>query len=295
MRRRRGDLTIIISRSAEFRARRYRISQKFLIKLGIAVGVLVASFSLSTLHYYHMWKKTADHDLLKVSAYELSKENDTFRLAARQLGEKVASLEVTSTKLQILSGLDEEGLGGVGGPSAYDNPLLSLDTQGLRNHFRSLERKSISLDKQLRQLQDVYNTRSILLAATPAIVPVHGYPSGRFGYRIDPFDGERDFHPGIDISAPRGNKVKATADGVVLIAARKYSYGNLVTLEHKFGISTRYGHLDRFTVEVGQKVKKGDIIGYVGSTGRSTGPHLHYEVRLNGQPLNPLRFFRDSD
>jgi len=263
--------------------------------MGIAVGVLVASFSLSTLHYYHMWKKTADHDLLKVSAYQLSKENDTFRLAARQLGEKVASLEVTSTKLQILSGLDEEGLGGVGGPSAYDNPLLSLDTQGLRNHFRSLERKSISLDKQLRQLQDVYNTRSILLAATPAIVPVHGYPSGRFGYRIDPFDGERDFHPGIDISAPRGNKVKATADGVVLIAARKYSYGNLVTLEHKFGISTRYGHLDRFTVEVGQKVKKGDIIGYVGSTGRATGPHLHYEVRLNGQPLNPLRFFRDSD
>jgi hypothetical protein len=146
--RRRGDLTIIVSRSAERPARRFRISQKFLIRLGIALGVLVSSFSMSTLHYYNMWKKTADHEQLKVSAYELSKENDTFRLAARQLSEKVSSLEVTSTKLQILSGLDEAGLGGVGGPSAYDNPLLSLNTQGLRNHFRSLEQKSISLDKQ---------------------------------------------------------------------------------------------------------------------------------------------------
>ena len=96
-----------------------------------------------------------------------------------------------------------------------------------------------------------------------------GCPSGGFGYRIDPFSGERDFHPGIDISAPRGNKVSATADGVVINAGQKFSYGNLVTLEHKFGISTRYGHLDRYSVEVGQKVKKGDIIGYVGSTGRA--------------------------
>ena len=293
--RRRGDLTVIISRAAELPARRYKISQKLLLRLGIALGVLFSSFCLSTLHYYHMWKKTTDHDQLLTSSYELSKENDTFRLAARQLSEKLASLEVTSTKLQILSGLDQEGLGGVGGPSAYENPLLSLDTQGLFNHFRSLERKSISLETQLRQLQDVYNTRSILLAATPAIVPVRGYPSGRFGYRIDPFNGERDFHPGIDISAPRGNKVSAPADGVVVRAGLKFSYGKLVTLEHKFGISTRYGHLDRFTVQVGQKVKKGDIIGYVGSTGRATGPHLHYEVRLNGRPLNPLRFFRDSD
>ncbi len=293
--RKRGDLTIIISRSAELPARRFRLSQKFLLTMGIALGILLSSFSLSTLHYYHMWKKTTDHEQLQATSYDLSKENDTFRLAARQLSEKLAALDVTSTKLQILSGLDEEGLGGVGGPSAYENPLLSLDTQGLRIHFSSLERKSISLEAQFRQLQDVYNTRSILLAATPALVPVRGYPSGGFGYRIDPFSGERDFHPGIDISAPRGNKVSATADGVVINAGRKFSYGNLVTLEHKFGISTRYGHLDRYSVEVGQKVKKGDIIGYVGSTGRATGPHLHYEVRLNGQPLNPLRFFRDSE
>ena len=291
--RKREDLTIIISRSAQLPARRYRIPHRLLVSLGMASAVLFSSFTLSTLHYYYMWKKTTDHEQLKVSAYALSKENETFRLAGRQLNEKISSLEVTSKKLQILSGLDEGGLGGVGGPSTYDNPLLSLDSRGLLEHFSSLERKSISLESQLRQLQDVYNTRSILLAATPAIMPARGYPSGRFGYRIDPFNGKRDFHPGIDISAPRGNKVIATADGVVISAGRKFSYGKLVTMEHRFGISTRYGHLDRFTVKPGQKVKRGDIIGYVGSTGRATGPHLHYEVRLNDRPLNPLRFFRD--
>ncbi|MCH8819132.1 MAG: M23 family metallopeptidase [Acidobacteria bacterium] len=290
---RREDLTIIVARSAYMSARRYKVSRKLLASLGMAVAVMFASFLLSSLHYYYMWKQTADHLAVEARAYQLDKENETFRLVARQLNEKISSLEVTSKKLQILSGLDQESLGGVGGPSTFDNYLLSLDSQDLLEHFTSLERKSISLESNLIQLQDLYNTRTILLAATPALIPVSGYPSGRFGYRIDPFNGEREFHPGIDISAPRGNKVIATADGVVTTAGRKYSYGKLVMIEHKFGLSTRYGHLDRYTVERGQKVKRGDIIGYVGSTGRATGPHLHYEVRLNDRPLNPLRFFRD--
>ena len=291
--KKREDLTVIVAHSAYLSARRYKVSGNFLASLRIAGVIVCASFLLSTLHYYYMWKQTADHVELKASAYQLDKENEAFRLAARQLNDKISSLEVTSKKLQVLSGLDQESLGGVGGPSSFDNPLLSLDSQNLFEHFSSMETKSISLEGTLIQLQDLYNTRSILLAATPAIMPVAGYPSGRFGYRIDPFNGKRDFHPGIDISAPRGNKVIAAADGIVTTAGRKFSYGKLVTLEHKFGISTRYGHLDRYSVEKGQKVKRGDIIGYVGSTGRSTGPHLHYEVRLNDRPLNPLRFFRD--
>jgi len=291
--KKREGLTVIVAHSAYLSARRYKVSGNFLVSLRIAVVIVCASFLLSTLHYYYMWKQTDDHVELKARAYQLDKENEAFRLAARQLNDKISSLEVTSKKLQVLSGLDQESLGGVGGPSSFENPLLSLDSQNLFEHFSSMETKSISLEGTLIQLQDLYNTRSILLAATPAIMPVTGYPSGRFGYRIDPFNGKRDFHPGIDISAPRGNKVIATADGVVTTAGRKFSYGKLVTLEHKFGISTRYGHLDRYSVEKGQKVKRGDIIGYVGSTGRSTGPHLHYEVRLNDRPLNPFRFFRD--
>lgn len=288
------DLTIIVARSPYMSGRRYRVSHKLLISFGIAAAVICATFLLSTLHYYYMWKQTAGHLELEVRAHELDKENETFRLAARQLNEKIASLEVTSKKLQILSGLDQEGLGGVGGPSTFNDPLLSLNSQDLLEHFASMERRSISLEGRFIQLKDLYTRRAILLATTPSIIPVRGYPSGRFGYRKDPFNGKRDFHPGIDLSAPRGNKVIAAADGVVTTAGRKYSYGKLVTLEHKFGISTRYGHLDRYTVERGQEVERGDIIGYVGSTGRATGPHLHYEVRLNDRPLNPLHFFWDQ-
>ena len=290
--RSRGDFTIIVSRESDSSASRYRVSRRFFLTIGIAVVVLFSSFTLSTLHYYHMWKGISDYALVKGELAQLRKENETFRLVARQLSEKVSSLEVSSKKLEIISGLDGEGLGGVGGPSPF--VPSELDSRSLKKHFKSLERRSISLTANLRQLQELYNTRTILLASTPAIMPVQGYPSGNFGYRKDPFSGERDFHPGIDISAPRGNKVTATADGLVTFAGRKVGYGKLVKIEHKFGISTRYGHLGSVTVKSGQKIRKGDIIGYVGSTGRATGPHLHYEVRLNRQPLNPLRFFRDS-
>lgn len=289
----RKDLVLIVSRSTRAPAFRLRVPRAFLACAVAAFLILLSSFALSTLHYYRMWTRTFEYERLMVEVDVLRKENETFGLSAKQLGEKMASLELASKKLQMLSGLDGEGRGGVGGPSLREVPLLSLDNRGLIRHFKSLERKQISLDGHLNQLQEAYKTRHILLATTPAIMPVQGYPSGGFGYRMDPFNGQREFHPGIDISAPLGSKVTAAADGTVFFARRKLGYGKLVRIRHRFGISTRYGHLDRFSVQSGQTVKKGDIIGYVGSTGRSTGPHLHYEVRFNGQPLNPLRFFRE--
>ena len=284
--------TISVSRGVNDSVSRYRVSRAFFLVTGIVLVAFFSFFTLSMLHYYHMWKDFDDYALLKNKFTQLSKENEAFRLVARQLNEKVSSLEVSSKKLEMISGLTGEGLGGVGGPSPF--VPSELDSQSLSKHFRSLERRSISLGASLRQLQGLYNTRIILLASTPAIMPVQGYPSGNFGYRKDPFNGEREFHPGIDISSPRGNKVMATADGVVAFAGRKIGYGKLIKIKHRFGISTLYGHLGSITVKHGQSIRKGDLIGYVGSTGRTTGPHLHYEVRLNSQPLNPLRFFRDS-
>lgn len=291
--RRKADFTIIVSRFARIPARKYRLSRKLVLSLGIALTVLLSSFTLSTLHYYYMWKRTSGHSQLKERADQLRRENEAFRLTAHRLNEKVSALELTSKKLKILSGLDRKGLGGVGGPPSSDVPSLTLNSRDLVRYFKSLDHKSVSLEGELSQLREHYTTRSILWAATPTVMPVRGYPTGRFGYRIDPFNGKRDFHPGVDISAPRGSKIIAPADGLVISAGRWLGYGNMITLNHKFGITTRYGHLARVAVKRGQRVKKGDIIGYVGSTGRATGPHLHYEVRLNNQPLNPLRFFRD--
>ena len=287
------DYTIIVSRSARIPARKFGFSRRLIVSLGIAFLVLSSSFTLSTLHYYHMWKKTSLYAQLKEEVDQLRRENETFRLTAHQLNEKISTLELTSKRLKILSGLDRKGLGGVGGPPSTDLPRLSFSSRDLIKYFKSLDRKSLGLETELRQLREHYTTRSILWAATPTVMPVRGYLSARFGYRVDPFNGKRDFHPGVDISSPWGNKVIAPADGLVLSAGRWLGYGKMITLDHKFGITTRYGHLAQVAVKGGQSVKKGDIIGYVGSTGRSTGPHLHYEVRLRNQALNPLRFFRE--
>ena len=132
--------------------------------------------------------------------------------------------------------------------------------------------------------------RHELAGATPSIWPVAGWLSSSYGTRLDPFSGHNDFHPGLDISADYGLPVHATADGIVASAAPSGNYGNMITLEHGFGIVTRYGHLSRFNVRPGQKVQRGDIIGYVGSTGRSTSPHLHYETLVGGKLTNPLKF-----
>jgi murein DD-endopeptidase MepM/ murein hydrolase activator NlpD len=124
----------------------------------------------------------------------------------------------------------------------------------------------------------------------PSIWPVHGRVTAGFGERLDPLDGEGAFHAGIDIAAPTGTEVEASADGIVLQAGPDAGYGNSVLIDHGYGIATRYGHLSRIDVVVGQEVKRGQDIGAVGMTGRATGPHLHYEVHINDTPVNPARF-----
>ena len=290
----RPDLTVILSRSAQAGARKYRFSSRLLVACGALVLIMMTAFCLSGLHYYHMWKRTSDFGDLKSELDRVHRENASLRVASEQLGEKISLLEVTATKLKYLTGADEGALAGIGGPSKPSIPLYSLNHRELLKRFKSLDRRRFTLTTELRRLQDIYMTRSLLLAAIPTIMPVRGYPSDRFGYRSDPLNGRKDLHPGLDIAAPYGKKVVATAEGRVVFAGRKLGYGRLIALKHPFGVATRYGHLAEVKVTVGQHVKKGDIIGYVGSSGRATGPHLHYEVRLNNQPLDPLRFFRDA-
>jgi murein DD-endopeptidase MepM/ murein hydrolase activator NlpD len=123
---------------------------------------------------------------------------------------------------------------------------------------------------------------------------VRGYLSATFGNRIDPFTGQWDFHAGIDISAPIGAEIHTPADGVVVACAPKGGYGNAVIIDHGYGIVTRYAHMDRFGVRPGQRVRRGDVIGYVGNTGKSTAPHCHYEVWVRDQAQNPIHFILDE-
>jgi murein DD-endopeptidase MepM/ murein hydrolase activator NlpD len=146
-----------------------------------------------------------------------------------------------------------------------------------------------SLESHLNIVRHNVEKREALMNATPSIWPIHGWLSAGFGMRNDPFTGERDFHPGLDISADKGTPILATADGVVELAAPAGDYGNLVVVNHGYGLVTRYGHLSKFAVWAGKEVRRGELLGYVGATGRATGPHLHYEILANGKLMNPLQ------
>ena len=146
-----------------------------------------------------------------------------------------------------------------------------------------------AIEDRLDAVRSGVERRRSLADATPSIWPVAGWLTSAFGNRRDPFTGGSDFHPGLDISANYGEPVLAPATGTVAGCGRNGNYGNLVVIDHGYGIVTKYGHLSRFAVMNGQQVNRGDVIGFVGSTGRSTSPHLHYEIWVNGKLTNPMQ------
>lgn len=149
-------------------------------------------------------------------------------------------------------------------------------------------------EQSILELWESLSERQSLLSATPRVKPVKGWFTSKFGYRVSPFTGRPVMHNGLDIAASPGAPIMAPADGVVSFAGYDSGYGKLVSIDHGYGVITRYGHTSQLFVEVGQKVKLGDVIAAVGNTGRSTGPHLHYEVRVNNIPVDPSNYVLDE-
>ncbi|MGA7615876.1 MAG: M23 family metallopeptidase [Thermoanaerobaculia bacterium] len=206
---------------------------------------------------------------------------------------QLKSVEDKTRKLAIIAGvttLDAGSQGGVGGISQED----ALPGGQYRDEVDKMTWKSKRIAQDLTTLEAKFVRRSHLLSCTPSIAPVHGILTDGFGGRSDPFTGEPGTHNAVDISSAIGQPVRAPADGVVVKASWANGYGNVIYISHGFGYSTRYGHLSAYAVKPGDHIKRGDIIGYVGSTGRSTGPHLHYEVRVNNNPVNPLEYILNA-
>lgn len=248
------------------------------------------------------FKSKYDVAQLYASHATLELENANYRAATETLAGQIVALQTTMSDLGAKAALDPslqnsmDKLPAVvknramGGPTA--SAALTTVTPGLaspENTFSVLKDLLQSLESRLQTVRSNVDKRNSLAAATPSIWPTHGWLSSSMGNRADPLTGEKDFHPGLDISADKGDPVYATADGKVSSAAMAGNYGNLVVIDHGFGIETRYGHLSAFKVHDGQAVKRGDLLGLVGMTGRTTGAHLHYEVRANGRILNPLQ------
>ena len=232
----------------------------------------------------------------------LQMENDSYREATGELAGQISSLQSAVDQIGVQARVDpqadqamralpsrvrERAMGGA--PGAIAGPVLSGAFGAPDNSFGVLRDLLGAIEQRLASVRTGVERRQALASATPSIWPIAGWISSGFGNRRDPFNGQSDFHPGLDISGDHGQQIHAPADGLVTGAAYNGNYGNLITLDHGFGLTTRYGHLSRFEVTPGQQVRRGQVIGYVGSTGRSTSPHLHYEVLVNGQLTNPLR------
>jgi murein DD-endopeptidase MepM/ murein hydrolase activator NlpD len=249
------------------------------------------------------WHAQAEISQLRAAKSVLEIENGSYRAATGELTSQLQSLEGVINDLGARSALDPEqaramqrlpaivrtrAAGGANRPSAVVTQMLT-SLSFPEDTFGVLRELLQGLESRLRYVETNVERREALAAATPSIWPALGWLSGRFGERSDPFTGEPGRHSGIDISTDKGDPVYATADGRVESASWAGDYGNLIILSHGFGLSTRYGHLSRFLVKAGQTVKRGDVIGYVGATGRATGSHLHYEILANGSLLDPLQ------
>jgi murein DD-endopeptidase MepM/ murein hydrolase activator NlpD len=177
-------------------------------------------------------------------------------------------------------------------PTGEGGPLPEeVDPVALTTDLDRLDREVVKEEKTLSALRDYFADQKQLLAAAPSIWPVRGWVTSDFGARLDPYTEERTLHQGLDIATAKGTPVKAPADGVVIFGGYEGpGYGNVIVIDHGYGVKTRHGHLEDVFVKVGEKVKRGHVIGAVGNTGRSTGPHLHYEVRINGIPENPRKY-----
>ena len=247
---------------------------------------------------YVAWGMQGRIDRLELRNAQLEFENAAYEQAADHVSGQMTSLRATLDELgnraALDSGLEEsvdlllEGASATAELAARD----SLDAAG-----ETLDRLHTllgSIDGALEGVRKGVAFRQAAADATPIIWPADGWISAGYGYRTDPFTGARDFHPAVDISTHKGAPVYATGTGRVISASRNGAYGNLVELDHGFGLLTRYGHLSEFTVAPGDTVLRGDVIGRVGNTGRATGHHVHYEVWVNGRTLNPRKLLLDS-
>jgi murein DD-endopeptidase MepM/ murein hydrolase activator NlpD len=187
---------------------------------------------------------------------------------------------------------------GIGGPDELG--IQNLATMGEKKQEEALKEMHQELSQlkgaasrqetSMQMLIEYFEDKRSLYASTPSAWPVRGWITSPFGNRTSPFSGILKFHEGLDIAAQTGTPVMAPADGVVVKAGFSTGYGNMVEISHGYGIKTIFGHNSRLNVKAGQRVKRGDVISYVGDSGSSTGPHLHYEVRLNGLPVNPIKY-----
>jgi len=276
---------VVLAHSLRGRLRRVQIPHTAIY--AVLILALLGCFSAFGIiaSYARMALKVANYNALRREADSLRTRYQALLANVNQQERQLASLEIYAREVNIAYGIKKS----LEGPRdiSHEGKLIPTFSESLQDYDYLRQARTLDLaSKQSHRL-----TR---LNGMPDIWPVEGRLMGPFGLRTDPFSGEGAFHRGVDISAPTGTPIRATADGVVIFSSMSSGFGRLVVVDHGEGVETWYAHMSRFQAQAGNNVHRGDIIGYVGSSGRTTAPHLHYEVHLRGNPVNPYPFLEKA-
>jgi murein DD-endopeptidase MepM/ murein hydrolase activator NlpD len=278
--------------------------RRFTMSLRPAIAAVAGAFALPVLMGLGArWSASARISELETTNAALQVENASYRAATGELADQISTLQTAVDQLgeraavdpnasrameKLPAAIKSRAMGGASGMSSASRTAFSPLVDGTEAALGVLSDLLGVLGSRLDSVRDGVERKAALASATPSVWPVAGWLTSAYGNRRDPITSGADFHPGLDISADYGQPVLATGDATVVSAGQNGAYGNMVMLDHGFGIVTKYGHLSRFAVRDGEQVKRGHVIGYVGSTGRSTGAHLHYEIWMNGRLTDPM-------
>lgn len=285
--------------------KRFHISKSLILQLVVGVLLMVGMAVGATVHYFQVAKDAAENRILRDENLTLRGQLKSVRERIEHIGSTLDRVERFDQKLRAMTMLSDPQRNLAMGPTEPGATAPTTDTQFtqlvnaeapglLVGKLDKLSAEATRQEQSLQELQAYFQDQKSLLASTPSLWPARGWVTSDFGQRLDPYTADRVMHAGLDIAAPHGKEVYAPSDGTVVFAGLEGGYGNVLVIDHGYGIKTRYGHLAKMLVKAGDKVKRGALIAAVGNTGRSTGPHLHYEVRVNGIPQNPRKFILED-
>jgi murein DD-endopeptidase MepM/ murein hydrolase activator NlpD len=308
MRNRRPDdsqdlVTLMVVPGRTGNIRRLNLRRRVLRQALAGAAVLAVGLVALGVDYVRVRLAVVDLDRMRAETRTQREELDAYASRIEGLSENLARLRRFDHKLRVITNLDPgdglplPGIGGIEGEGLDRHHLSGLTrTQRHARMMESLDRLAEvgkEQEESLKNLVSHLENQTAKLSHTPSISPTKGWITSGFGYRISPFTGKRELHRGIDIAGRQGTPIIAPADGRVRYAGPDRGLGNSVIVRHGYGVESLYGHLSEILVKPGQKVKRGDRVGLMGSTGRSTGPHLHYQVNVSGVAVNPRNYMLD--
>ena len=303
------NLTLLVVPDGSARVQRFVVSKKVIASIIFASCFVFVIGTFMLVHYLHIVDQAMENSSLKEENLALKSQIKELQTQMKSAMNVITRVERFETKLRMMLQLSDPernlAIGPVSAsPESHETPLFGELLPGikesragqmlrlslLRNKVETIKAEAEKTEEGMRELKAFFDAQRSVLASTPSSWPVHGWITSNFGYRYDPYTAEKSFHRGIDITSQMGTPVLASADGQIISAVYDPNYGKMILIDHGNSVVTRYAHLSEVNVSEGDRVQRGQLIGAVGNTGRSTGSHLHYEVEVNGIAVNPLKY-----